>query len=203
MATVRAAIGEAMRALRATAAGEDPVADELAAGLAAVQGLVLEIHQGRGPLSEIDVAADHVAGENQRVRIAAGATVEVALPNAVAIFPDDPAARQGSLGPADGVRWRAPADGARVEIVGVTQALFFYRADLNAWAPALGLTLESQTPFNERMSGAFAALLAERLADIVAALPPTPMLLRRIGRARAAIFTQPGRARSRRVGDYF
>ena len=104
----------------------------------------------------------------------------------------------------NGVRWRAPADGVRVEIVGATQGLFIYRADLNAWAPALGLTIDADLPFNARLAGAFTALLAERLADAAAVgLPPSPMLLRRIGRARAAMFTQPGRARSSRVGAYF
>ncbi len=204
MAAVRAAVAEALRALRVTAPGDEPVADELAAGVDAAQALVLEIHQGRGPLREIDVAADHVAGEDQRVRIAAGSTVEVVLPNAVALSPDGPSADRGSVGPADGVHWRAPADGARVEIVGVSQGLFFYRSDLNAWSPALGLTLDSELPFNARLIGAFAALLAERLADSAAVIPPpSPMLSRRIGRARAAMFTQPGRARTRRVGEYF
>jgi len=202
MATVRAVVAEALRALRVTAPGDEPVADELAAGVEAAQALVLEIHQGRGPLREIDVAADHVAAEDQRVRIAAGATVEVVLPNAVALSPDGPSADRGSAGPADGVLWRAPADGARIEIVGVDQGLYFYRADLNVWSPGLGLTLDSELPFNARLSGAFAALLAERLADPVAVIP-SPMLSRRIGRARAAMFIQPGRARTRRVGEYF
>ena len=38
---------------------------------------------------------------------------------------------------ADGVYWRAPRDGARIEIVGTTQALYFYRDDTNAWARCL------------------------------------------------------------------
>ena len=204
MATVRWAIGEALSLLRATAPGDAPVADELAAGLEAAQALTLEIHQARGPLREIDVAADHLAGEDQRVRIAAGAVVAVSLPNAVAVSSRSPAADHGSSGQADGVLWRAPADGARVEIVGASQGLFFYRADLNAWLPATGLAIDSELPLNARLAGAFAVLLAERLADAAAvSVPPSPMLLRRIGRARAAMFIQPGRARQRRVGEYF
>ncbi len=111
MATIRAAIDEASRALRATGTGEDPAADELAAGLAAAQALILELHEARGPLRDLDVATDYVAGENQRVRVIAGATVTVTLPNAVAIGAT--AATGGSTGAADGASWRAPMDGAR------------------------------------------------------------------------------------------
>jgi hypothetical protein len=213
MATVRAVLKIALHALRATAPGDDPTADELATGLEATQSLVLEVHTARGPLCQVDVSGPWIAGEDQRIRIADGDTVQITLPNAVAIFrgrePYDygflshgatTLASQGSTGAADNIAWRAPRDGARVEIVGTTTGLYVYRDDINTWVAATGLTLDAELPINPRLD--FAALLAERLADVMTEAAPTPMLLKRIARARAAIFTQPGRAHSRRVGEY-
>lgn len=214
MATVRAAINEAMRALRSTAAGDDPTADELAVGLEAAQALVLEIHEARGPLATLDVTANVTAGEDQRLRIQAGSTVSVTLPNAVAMAGGRAAhdygfagaaspAPAGTTAAADGQAWRAPSDGARIEIVGTSQALYFYREDINAWQAALGLTLDGELPFNARLTGAFAAMLAERIADVVSTAPPSPGLLRRIARGRAAITLRTGKARAETIGHYF
>ena len=216
MATVRVALSEAMRALRSLATGDDPTADELSVGLEAAQNLVLEIHEARGPLHDLDIAAPYVAGENQRLRIESGDTVSITLPNAVAMFwnwdpydygfvpgyPGLPPA--GSTGPADNIQYRPPADGARIEIVGTSQALYFYRADLNQWMPASGLSIDTELPFNNRLLGPFTALLAERLADVLSGAPQiSPTLARRIAQGRAAIFIQSGRRRAHRVGEYF
>jgi hypothetical protein len=215
MATVRAAVGEAMRAIRSVAAGDDPTADELAVGLGAAQDLVMEIHEARGPLWDIDVSAAYTPGEDQRVRIVQGDTVAITLPNSVSLFwqwdpydygfvpgyPGQPPA--GSTGAADNIAWRPPRDGARIEIVGTTQGLYFYRADLNAWMPALGLTIDTELPFNARLTSAFAALIAERLLEVVTDATPSPNLLKRIARGRSAIFLQSGRRHTRRVGEYF
>jgi hypothetical protein len=215
MATVRVALKEALRALRATAPGDDPTADELAAGLEAAQALILDIHEARGPLFEIDVGGAYTAGENQRLRIENGATVSITLPNSVSMFwqydpydygfaPGYPGVPpQGSTGAADNIAWRAPRDGARIEIVGATQALYFYRADINTWQPATGLTFDSELPLDNRLTDAFAALLAERLLDeATTAAGPSPTLARRIARARTAMFTQPGRRHTRRIGAF-
>jgi hypothetical protein len=217
MATVRVALNEAMRALRSAGLGEDATADELAVGLEAAQNLVLEIHEARGPLYDLDVSAAYVAGENQRLRIVNGDVVQITLPNAVAMFWDyDPydygfvpgypgLPPAGSTGAADNIQYRPPADGARIEIVGTTQALYFYRADLNQWTPAYGLTIDAELPFNDRLTSSFTAMLAERLADVLADAPQiSPQLARRIAAGRSAIFIQSGRRRShRRVGEYF
>jgi hypothetical protein len=215
MATVRVAIAEAMRALRAVAPGEDPTADELAVGLEAAQNLILDIHEARGPLWEIDVSGAYTPGENQRARVENGDTAAITLPNSVAIFwnydpydygfvPGEPGIPpQGSTGAADGIEYRAPRDGARIEIVGTSQALYFYRADLNQWAPATGLSIDAELPFNSRLTSAFAALLAERLMDVVSDAAPTPNLIKRIARGREAIFVQSGRQHTRRLGEYF
>jgi hypothetical protein len=206
-----------MRLLKAVAPGDSPTADELAVGLEAAQQLVLEIHEARGPLLDIDIsAATWTPGENQRLRIQSGFDTVVALPNSVSIFgtydPFDygfaPSAQWdpqvGSTAAADGIYFRAPSDGARIEIVGTTQGLYLYRADTNAWAPALGLTIDSELPFNARLAGDFAALLAERLFDVLADLPqPTPAQKARIAHAREAMFSQVGRPRAPTRAQYF
>jgi hypothetical protein len=214
MATVRAAINEAMRAIRAIAAGDDPTADELAVGLEAARDLVLDLHEARGPLWDVDVSANYVPAENQRLRVVDGDTVQITLPNSVSMWsahdPYDygftPAFGQvppvGSTGPADGVEYRAPRDGTRIEIVGTSQALYFYRADLNAWMPAHGLTLDTELPFNQRLTSAFCALLAERLLEVVSDVQPSPNLVKRIARGRSAMLLQSGAGRRHHVGEY-
>ncbi|HZK99411.1 MAG TPA: hypothetical protein VFC47_05895, partial [Caulobacteraceae bacterium] len=70
MPTCRVVIAEAMRAIKAIAPGDDPEVDELAAGLEAAQSVVLDLHEARGPLIDVDItAATWIAGENQRIRI--------------------------------------------------------------------------------------------------------------------------------------
>jgi hypothetical protein len=148
------------------------------------------------------------------VRVEQGDTVAITLPNSVSLFwdwdpydygfvpgyPGQPPA--GSTGAADGIQWRIPTDGARIEIVGTTQGLYFYRADLNAWLPAYGLTLDTELPFNQRLTSAFAALLAERLLEVVSDAAPSPNLLKRIARGRSAMLLQSGRRRRHHVGEY-
>jgi hypothetical protein len=215
MPACRAVIKDALRALKVLAPGDMAHIDQLETGLAAAQNLVLELHEARGPLTDVDVAADWIAGEDQRVRVQAGGSVTVTLPNAVAIFaghgPWDygfaPGARprppQGSTGPADGVLWRAPRDGARIEIVGTTQGLWFYRADLNQWMSAYGLTLDSEIPLNARYAGALGALLAERLMDELALGEPSPGLVRRAVEAHAELMLRTGTGRGPVRAEYF
>ena len=210
MSTVRTAIVGALRLLRAASAGDDPTADELAAGLAETQDLVLALHEARGPMLNIDITGSYTPGENQRLRVQAGYTVAVTLPNSVAIWgsydpydygfdpglpPNSPANPPlGSTGPADGVAWRQPTDGARIEVVGTQQGLWFYRDDTNAWVSALGLTLDGALPLNSRLAGHVAAILAERLSDVVSTAPDlSPVLKTRVARARETLFTRPGR----------
>jgi hypothetical protein len=215
MASVRVAINEAMRALRAIAPGDDPTADELAVGFEAAQNLILDIHEARGPLLEVDVSGPYTPGEDQRVRIAAGVTAAITLPNSVAMFwqydpydygfaPGYPATPPaGSTGPADNILYRPPRDGARIEVVGSSQALYFYRSDLNQWLPATGLTIDAELPFANRLTSAFEALLAERLMDVVSDGQITPTLAGRVRRGREAMFLQAGRQHTRRIGEYF
>jgi hypothetical protein len=219
MSTVRAAIVKALRLIRATAAGDAAEADELAVGLAAAQDLALAIHEARGPLLTLDITGNTTPGENQRLRVQAGASVSVTLPNSVAIYgsydpydfgfdpglaPGSPAHPPlGSTGAADGVAWRQPTDGARIEIVGIQQGLYFYRDDTNAWVSALDLTLDSELPINGRLAGDFAALLAERLSDVMSTAPDLSAALKaRVARAREALFLRPGRRRAPTRASY-
>jgi hypothetical protein len=217
MSAVRGAIAQAMHLLKATAPGDDPTADELQVGLEAAQAIVLELHQARGPMLNIDVAADITPGENQRIRVESGASVTVSLPSSVSIFgsydPFDygfgPSAawdpQVGSSAPADGVYWRAPRDGTRIEVVqGGVQSLWFYRADTDTWAPAAGMTIDTELPLNAGHQGDFAAVLAERLADVLANLAqPTPAQRTRIANARTALFGRPGVRREPVRAQYF
>lgn len=212
MATCRAAVADALRAIGALTVGDTPSADELALGLAALQAIVLDIHNARGPMADIDISADYVAGENQRVRVQIGASVSVTLPNAVAISPAFapydygftgafPTPAPGYSGSADGVTTRAPRDGVRVEVVGSSQALYFYRADTNDWHAATGLALDDETPLNDRYAAALAALVAERLLEAWG-VDPSPALARRVARGNGALMMQAGVARDAVMAEY-
>jgi hypothetical protein len=116
---------------------------------------------------------------------------------------DQSAPPTGSTGPADGVQYRQPRDGTRIEIVGTTQALYFYRADLNEWRDAVNFGLDDETPLNSRYTSALAAMVAERLMEAWPGLyEPTPALARRIARGNAALMLQSGRARDPVQADY-
>ena len=204
-----------MRALKALGVGDAPGIDEFTVGLEAISLLTLEIHEARGPMLDIDVSGNVIPSENQRIRIQAGSVISITLPNAIPMFSTpDPydygfnvgavAPPVGTTGAADGVQYRQPRDGTRIEIVGTTQALYFYRADINSWTAATGLTVDAQTPFNNRYSSALAALVAERMMET---LPgggePTPGLARRIARGRSALMMRTGVDHDRTVAEYF
>ena len=181
--------------------------DELTTGLAELQNLILDLHEGRGPMIDVDItSATYTPGENQRLRIQAGDTATISLPNSVAftgqINPNDygfslslvaqPAL--GSTAVADGVSWRQPRDGSRIQIVGTTQALYFYRADINAWTSALSLTLDAETPLNARYTAALAGLVAERMAVFYPGTALTPALIKRMARSNADLLLRMGTA---------
>lgn len=202
--------------MKALAPGDEPTIDELNVGLSAFLQLQLEWHEGRGPMTDIDVSADYTAGANQRLRIQPGAQPVISLPNTVSRcvvcapydygFIDSPVQpQQGSSG-ATSSQYRQPRDGERIEIVaaGPGQALYFYCADLNNWARVYGLGLDDTAPVNSRYAGHWAALLAFRL---IASWPdlqePTPALQRRVAIANVTLLTRPGVQRSTVAVDYF
>jgi len=217
MPTCRVVILDALRAIKAIGAGEDASVDELNTGLEALANLFTEIHNARGPLIDVDVTADYCPSENQRVRVQAGDTVSVTLPNAIPLhdgfdpydYGFDPAtaqwnwAPQGTTASADGVQYRQPRDGARIEIVGTTQALYFYRADINTWMSAYALTLDTEVPLNARYAGALGAVLADRLTESLSVNEPTPGLAKRIARGWSALMLQTGRRAPTTRAEYF
>lgn len=213
MTTCRTVATEALSALKALAPGDEMNVDESAAALEAISNLLLELHEARGPLTDVDVTADYTAGENERVRVQEGYTVTVSLPNSVASsgsspsdygFTRSPTPATGYADPADGYVRRQPRDGSRIEIVGTTQDLYFYRSDINTWASVYDLTLDSTLPLSARYVGPFGALVAQRMIDRWPGLfEPTPSLARRIARANSAMMVRPGTARDPVVGEYF
>ena len=211
----RSIITDALRAIRVIAPGDEPHVDDLNTGLGMFSALILDIHNGRGPLLDVDVtAATVVASENQRLRIQAGDTATVTLPNAVpqrvtinpydyGFSPPVSLIPVGTTASADGVTYRQPRDGSRIEIVGTTQALYFYRADINQWILASTLTLSAESPLNARYNQAFIAMLAESLSTTFPDAQLSPLMLTRIARGRVAIFTQQGTARDPVRAEYF
>lgn len=203
-----------MRSLDALASGDDPTVDELNEGLSAVGDLILDLHEAMGPMREVDVTADYTPSENQRVRIQAGASIDVTLPNSVPVFAQRAlcdygfsggaqAIPAGSTGIADGVQLRQPRDGARIEVVGVNQQIYFYRADLNSWMPATGLALDDELPINARLTSHFTSALIGRLMDVFPGQEPSPSVARRIARGNAALMLRTGTQRDPVAGEYF
>ncbi|HEY5106589.1 MAG TPA: hypothetical protein VII73_07435 [Caulobacteraceae bacterium] len=214
MATCRAALTQALAAFKAIAPGDDLPIDELTTGLTEIGNLLLDLHEARGPMIDVDATADYTPGEDQRVRIQAGDTISVTLPNSIALndgydpydygfIAQNQTPAQGSAVAADGIAWRQPRDGTRIEIVGTTQALYLYRADLNAWMSTTGLGVDDELPINNRLTSAFTAMLAERLVDQwPGSFEPSPGLMRRAARGRMALMLQTGRARDGVIPDY-
>lgn len=215
MATCRDVLREAVEAFEGIAAGDDLTVDEIAKGLVSIQREVRRIHQGRGPLTDVDVTAAYTAGENERVRVQDGYTVLVTLPNLIATDLGNrndygfastlPPSGSSAVGGSD-TSWRAPRDGTRIEIVGTTQELWFYRSDLNEWVDANALTIDSDMPLNADYLMDFAAIISVRLCKTWPArvsLVPTAQMLREAGQANARLLIQPGRVRAALAAEFF
>lgn len=215
MPTCRTVINEALRSIKALAPGDEMTADESVVALEALQNVVIELHEGRGPLMDVDVQGGYIAGENQRIRVQAGDTVTVDLPNSVAMitfaissydygFANLNPIPQGSQGVADGVNWRQPYDGARIEVIGTGQNLYFYRSDINQWVQAYGLTLDAEIPLNGRYASSLSALVAERcMEQWPSRAEPTSGMARRIAKANSMLRMRSGAKRDPQHGNYF
>lgn len=215
MSTCRDVVTESLTAIKALAPGDDMTVDESASALRALQQLLLEWHEARGPMVDVDVSADYVAGADQRIRVQDRVTVTITLPNSVPLFvnwpwtdygfmPSSAQPQAGATSAADSSSYRQPRDGERVEIVGTNQALYFYRADTNEWASVYSLTLDSTLPVNARNIGHWGARVAERMIDTWPGLfEPTPSLAKRIAKANSALLMRPGVARDDVRATYF
>ena len=214
MATCRDLIKEAVLAFEGIGFGDDLLAGEVAYGLTMIQREIRRLHEGRGPLLDVDVTADYTAGENERVGVQDGYSPEITLPNSIMADPDgvsdygfaSSTPPRGSTEAGNGTTLRAPRDGARVEIVPTTTALYFYRSDTNAWVECGALTIDGPMPLNESYLTDFAALLAVRMAPRWpgrASIIPPASLQREAAEARLRLSYRHGVTRAPAVGDYF
>lgn len=99
-----------------------------------------------GPTINVDIAADYEAGENERIRVGIGLTVDITLPDTVT---------DAETGLA-----RAPEDRSFVIITGASPAFYVYDADYADWIELSTLTLDSYAPFSARFETGLASLLA-------------------------------------------
>lgn len=214
MTTFREVVTDALRAIKVLSPGDGPSIDELTMGMEAAQTVILELHEARGPLVDVDATANYTAGENERVRVADGDTITVSLPNAISTLsgrpydygfaPSSDTPPTGTTGTPDGTTTRAPRDGSRIEIVGFTQAIYFFRADVNQWIQADQRALDDLMPLSGRYRGHLAALIARQMIDSWPDMAqPSPALAVRIGRANSALLIKPGVARDPVVAEYF
>lgn len=217
MATCRDLISEAVTAFGGIAPGDGLTVDEINVGLTAIQREIRRVHEMRGPLTGVDVTANYTAGPNERVRVQSGYTISLTLPNSVditasasrqndynfALSYDTPA---GSALSADGLVRRAPRDGDRIEIVGTTHGLYFYRSDTNEWVECGSLTIDGSMPLNESYLSDFAAIIAVRLCKSwpsVTQIIPSAQMLREEGRANLRLSYRHGVERDQVQAQYF
>jgi hypothetical protein len=157
-------ISRAARLLGGGTAGDNDHIDDLNAGLEVLQGLVLAMPAlgVGGPWKEVDVIADYMAGEDERIRVQAGYSANITYPNTVPDFPRVP----GTYDP-DPIAWianggpsRPPRDGARVRVIGTAQEIRIYCADAGEWRRADNLTLNGEPPFSAGVQYGLTAMLA-------------------------------------------
>lgn len=214
MATCRDLISEAVLAFEGLGFGDDLTAAEVAYGLTVIQREIRRLHEARGPLTDVDVTGDYTAGENERVRVQDGSTVSVTLPNS--IYTSASGANdygfatttppRGSTDNANGTTLRAPRDGARVEIVGTSQGLYFYRSDTNEWVECGSLTIDGSMPLNASYLSDFAAMLAVRMAPRwpgKSQIIPSAALMREEGAARLRLYYRHGVTRDAASVEFF
>jgi len=187
--TCRDIIADALRELDVLAPGDGLTVDDVEVALYRLQTMIAVIAEARGPWTDVDVTADYEAGEDERVRVQEDFTVSVTLPNRVSD------GRGGT---------RAPKDGARVSVVGLSAGLWLYRADINGWVRADLLGIDGPAPVNAAYHDGLSAMLAVKLANAWPGRPaPTPLTLRRAAEANLMLMTAPGVARDRVAGEYF
>jgi hypothetical protein len=187
--TCRDIIRDALRELDVLAPGDELTVDDAEVAIDRLQTTVLAIAEARGPWRTLDVTSDYTPGEDERVRVQAGVTIALTLPNTVS---------DGQGGT------RAPVDGARISVVGQQRALWLYRADLNSWVQADALAIDGPAPLSSVHHGGLAAILAVALANAWPGRPaPTGLTLRRAAQANLALMTAPGVARAVQTAEHF
>jgi len=186
--TCRAIIVDALRELDVLASDGALTIDDVEVALYRLQTMVAAIAEARGPWKHVDITSDYEAGEDERVHVREDFIVSVTLPNFVS---------DGAGG------MRAPKDGARVSVVGLSAGLWLYRADINSWVRADLLTIDGPAPLNGAFHAGLSAMLAVKLANAWPGRPaPTPLTLRRAAEANLALMTPKGTTREA-ASDYF
>lgn len=160
------AIKRALRLIRALEPGSDLTAEEATDALAVLQSLVLAL-PGASWWRDVEIAANYTASENERLRYPGAGTVIVTLPTTVTqsrqvLYSCD---RFEVVTGGCECAARAPADGARIMIVGAPPVAYHYRGDTGTWTLMTGLTRTSELPLNADLQDGFCAMLAVALVD--------------------------------------
>lgn len=159
--TVRDTITSAIGMTQARSLGDPPSAEEMAAGLTALQSMLLSLP--RVVLTEVLITANYTAGEDERVTMSGG-TYTVTKPATVTD------AKTGIA--------RAPRNGAVVEIANATTPeRYIYVTELAGWQQVHGLALTSTQPFGPEHEQGLAAMLAVRMCEPVFQKPPTQTVI--------------------------
>lgn len=154
MATCRDVITTALRKLKVVYPGRSPSADEASDCLESLQSWYDEMIAagGFGRLTDVRIADDYEAGENERIFNADDSPYSVSLPETI------------SDGYAEG-GYRPPYDRSVVVVAGSTEQAYIYNAPTGSWQALKALTLDSDAPLASRGSDGLASVLAIRVAD--------------------------------------
>lgn len=137
--------------------------------------------------NEVEVNVDYTANDDERISVVGDVAVTITLPQLVF---DKPYIIYSDSGVSIkyGTYYRAPRDGARVQVSaqqGTDNYYYAYRSDTGKWIEVSSLAVGDELPTNSAMDGHLAALLAERLSPIWG-LPVSRELNGMIAKARNA-----------------
>lgn len=190
--TIRDIITRAYRRAGLRDANQTLSAADASNGLQDIRALILSL-PGMTHWKPVEVDDDYTAGENERVRVNSDDAVTVTIPFAVDSTRSILYCCDQYAVVCEGYDDRAPKDGARVQVTDTNSnsaVTYYYRADLCAWMPAHGLTLDSLVPLNADMHAGLIARLAVDLSASEPDLPLSPIIV-----AQAEDFTSRCRAR--------
>jgi len=148
-------------------------ATDASTALTDLQMLVLSL-PGMTHWTEVETAVNYTAGENERVRVTSNSATVITIPGAVSSARTQLYCCNQIVLVCDGYPDRAPQDGARVCVsdeFSDAVAIYYYRADIAQWTPAIGLTLDSEVPLNADMD----IYLAARLAGLLCTADAQPV----------------------------